>query len=175
MTPETFRQRAERLLRMHPVEEVLPYPPGENALGHAVLNASKTLSPMAAHCRALGQLIGLYQAFDGFVFEDVQNGYFLHSLETIVRDAMERSSSAGSTADLQGAVTIGSSGGGDALIIECATGAIFVVPSHECTSDNRSGTRHRKLVAKSVSEFLEHVCNDVEAFLEGRQSHQYLF
>lgn len=144
------------------------YPLGINELREPQSSRTATVPP---------HLDRLYSLCDGMSLPDVHVGYFL--------DAASRTASAAQRGEPTVVVresefpvhVFGSDGGGGRFALALHDGSVYYLPASGAISAGRfieDGAAPARVLAASVSEFLDRLQKDVRAFVRGDDGHKYM-
>jgi hypothetical protein len=124
------------------------------------------------------QVMEYYSLCDGAALPDVQNGYFLHSIKTVLtaRDIGEPNAVSGPNAGK--VLVMASDGGGGRFAVRLSepVGEIIYLPSDGGLYDGVfNGTMARVVVvAADLAGFVLRLSEDVKAFVRGDEGWKYL-
>lgn len=123
------------------------------------------------------QLDILYDAFDGLSLPDVHVGYFIDSVSR-AGTASQRGEPTALANDQQLQVHVfGSDGGGGRFAVGLNDGAVYYLPSSGAVREgnfHEDINAHVRRVAASVSDFLIRLREDIHAFVEGNNEHEFM-
>jgi hypothetical protein len=121
-------------------------------------------------------LDALYRAIDGVSLPDVHVGYFIDPADRVA-SAAERGEPTLIEGDRPIAIHVfGSDGGGGRFALGLSDGAVYYLPSSGAVKEGRyleDTASPVRQVAVSVSDFLDRLKADIEAFIRG-DKHDYM-
>jgi hypothetical protein len=149
------------------------YPLGDNIV--RAPNSATELPEAFTSKRGTKWLAPLYLACDGLSLPDVRSGYFLKPLSKVT--SYDISSEPGTIVGEQeiAVLPFGSTGNGSILVVVCETGRVLLLSPGPMREGRYDGTNGKvKDVAASVSEFVERLSKDLQAFLNDEHHHNYI-
>jgi len=163
---EWFRSMHDHLLDL--AGQDFGYPLGVNRLREPQFMRTATVPP---------HLDRLYSLCDGMSLPDVHIGYFL--------DAASRTATAADRGEPTVVVresefpihVFGSDGGGGRFALALHDGSVYYLPASGAVEAGRfieDGASPARVLATSVSEFLNRLLEDVRAFVRGDGRHEYM-
>jgi hypothetical protein len=172
---EELRELARAAAQMSEVD--LGYPQGKHEIRPPPPAADLERLRRTAGGR-VAQLVELYSRCDGADLPDVQNGYFLHSLKTVLaaKDNGEPTSVSGPHGGE--VIVVGSDGGGGRFAVRTSDpiGEVLHLDSEGGVYDGVfNGTMAKVVaVAPDLAGFIRRLTDDVRAFVAGDQDWSYL-
>lgn len=177
MTPRVFRDNCVSVLASMNWASLLGYPPGTNEVYTASMSKDQVSDVLeATDCPSGERLLGLYAEFDGLSWPDVQNGYYLRRIGSLIAGngrRYPRIIDAGSRQHY--VLTIGSSGGGDYVALDCSNGQILICGDGTMEGHALVSPRRCEVVAGNVEELLDRMYSDLQAFASSTPKHKWLF
>jgi len=168
---QTLRRLATTLGELDLID--FGYPLGENTISPPRSDAIALLAESGLS--AVKGLAELYSACDGISMPDVHNGYFIDPLWRILNNDPSSAPRTVLQETEISAVTLGSTGGGGLFVADRQGGRIFHLPPgplHDGRYDGRQA--NVRVVAEDISQFLDLIVDDAEAFVRHDQGHRYL-
>lgn len=121
-------------------------------------------------------LLAMYRQLDGLSLPDVHNGYFIHSVELVLR-GLDGGEPRRITGELARPILVfGTDGGGGRFAIGAdGDGEILHLGEGQVEDSVFDGADGRsRLISSSLGIFLEQLLEDTEAFIRGDEDWQFL-
>ena len=120
-------------------------------------------------------LASLYLACDGLSLPDVHSGYFVKPLAKVISFNLASEPNTIVGMHEVAVLPFGSTGGGDLFVVECESGRVLLLSPGPMCNGRYDGLRGSvEVIAATVSQFLERLLRDVQAFIENDQEHSYI-
>jgi hypothetical protein len=121
-------------------------------------------------------LVDLYRLADGLSLPDVHVGYFVHPVAAVIRGAASGEPRSLEGMDHAQVLVFGSDGGGGRFALRLDTGAVLHLSSSGAVQTGVfDAVRHPpRVVAKDLAGFLDRLAEDVDAFIEGKDSWSFM-